>query len=86
LWAGSHFGKKWQSSCSLNAQQRLLYVTSEWSVLHSIGHQGAKPAGLPVQIPIKFELFINLKAAAELGLKVTFKVTQTLPNQRQRGG
>jgi hypothetical protein len=54
--------------------------------LHSIGHREAKPAGLPVQIPIKFELFINLKAAAELGLKVTFKVTQTLPNQRQRGG
>jgi putative ABC transport system substrate-binding protein len=32
--------------------------------------QGAKPSELPVQAPVKFELFINLKAANALGLTV----------------
>ena len=32
--------------------------------------RGAKPAELPVQLPIKFELAVNLKTAKALGLTV----------------
>ena len=32
--------------------------------------RGAKPADLPVQLPVKFEMFLNAKTAKALGLAV----------------
>jgi len=32
--------------------------------------RGAKPADLPVQLPVKFEMAVNLKTAKALGLSV----------------
>ena len=36
--------------------------------------KGAKPAGLPIEQPTKFELVVNLKAAKELGLTVPHSI------------
>ena len=38
--------------------------------------RGAKPSDLPVQLPVKFEMTLNVKAAKALGLDVPLSLQQ----------
>jgi len=38
--------------------------------------RGTKASELPVQVPVKFELVINLKAAKALGIEVPLRIQQ----------
>jgi putative tryptophan/tyrosine transport system substrate-binding protein len=54
----------------------MTYTTNYYDVFRREGlfidkiFKGAKPADLPVEQPVKFELAVNLKTAKALGLRV----------------
>ena len=48
--------------------------------------KGAKPSDLPVKLPEKFELFVNLKTAQQLGLVIPRHVLIQEPQLGRRPG